>query len=827
MTVARRATWILVAGLLGLSTPRPAAAEQRPASKGASPSGVSLLRWENSHWNMADRYSRLQLVVTRQAPSGARRDVTIEVRYEVSPAGIVEVDGAGRVHPLRAGRARITAIDAAGGRVSHEVTVQSFTDEPPGFDDRIMPILTKYHCNTCHGKPGGRNGFRLSLFGFDPDADFEALVKQGRGRRILPAAPERSLVLRKATQSVPHGGGFRFAVDSHAYRVVRDWIAGGTPRGAKRQVTVTRIEVLPAHRVLAPTGRQQLCVVAHFSDGTAADVTHHAVYRTNGSSMAEVDEHGVVTAQGHRGEFAIVALYGGQVGVFRGSIPFGHVVDQLPEPRNLIDEAVFAQWRALGIPPSPRCDDATFLRRVTIDLAGRLPTLEEIREFLADSSDDKRDRCIDRLLDSTDYADYFANKWVLLLRNYQGGPESARGTYSFHRWIRDCFRENRPYDQFVRDIIAASGDVTQHPPANWYRELQDAETRVENMAQVFLGVRIQCARCHHHPFEKWSQNDYYSLAAFFSRTEKKRTLDGNPFYYEQRIYHKRGVAQYRNPTTGELLKPAGLGGPPLDIDPDDDPRQRLVDWMTEPDNPFFATVLVNRYWKHFFGRGIVDPEDDLRDTNPPSNPELLDHLRRHFIQSGYDLKGLIRLICQSQTYQRSFQAHEKNIDDTQCFSWFYPRRLNAEVLLDAVDDLLAAQTRFVPFPPGTRAVQLPDTTNQHEMLDLFGQPKAQTPCECERSQAGDLRQSLYMLTSSTILGKLSSPTGRAAMLAKDTKRPLAERLDEIYLRAYCRLPRPDERAVALDYLKRKQGSKKAFADLLWAVIKTKEFLYNH
>ncbi len=791
-----------------------------------STSTTATMRFDNTHRQIADRYGRLQLVVTQQQPSGGTSDVTGKVAYEASPAGIVSIDAEGSVTPLASGKVMITARDSTGRQAVTEVAVGDFTSEPPGFDDRIMPILTKYNCNTCHGKPGGRNGFRLSLFGFDPPADHVAFVKESRGRRVLHAVPEQSLMLRKATQTVPHGGGMRFETDSHAYRTVRDWIAGGTPRGTRTDVSVDRVELLPKHRVLEPTCRQQLCVVAHFSDGTTADVTHLAVYRANGT-MAEVDAQGVVTTQDRRGEFAIVALYGGQADVFRGAIPFGHSVAKLPEPRNFVDQAVFAKWRSLGIPPSDACDDSTFLRRVTIDLAGRLPNVEETRDFLGDQDADKRDRCIDRLLDSTDHADYFANKWMLLLRNYQGGPESARGTYSFHHWIRDSLRENKPYDQFVREIITAAGDVTQHPPANWFRELRDVESRVENMSQVFLGVRITCARCHHHPFEKWSQSDYYSLAAFFVRTEKKRTLEGNPHYYEQRIYHKRGLATYKHPLTGAILKPAGLGGEPLEIDPDDDPRFQLADWMADEKNPFFATVLVNRYWKHFFGRGVVEPEDDLRDTNPPSNPELLAGLRRRFIESGYDMKGLLRSICRSRTYQLSFQANAKNIDDSQCFSWFYPRRVNAEVLLDSMDDLLAANTQFRSMPPGMRAVQLPDTTGQHEMLELFGQPKAQTPCECERSQAGDLRQSLYMLTSPTILTKLSSSTGRAANLAKDQNRSLDELVDEIYLRAFCREPRPQERAIAVAHLREHGDRKKALENLLWSIVKTKEFLYNH
>ncbi|QDU50647.1 DUF1549 and DUF1553 domain-containing protein [Gimesia panareensis] len=808
-----------------------AAEKTAAASTLPSSSEMQELQFEHAQQTLADRYSRLQLQVVGIDERGRKSDQTRKVTFQATPADKVSIDERGRVTPLAGGQVTITARAVSGKTAQTRITVHELTDTAPGFKDRVMPLLSKYSCNTCHGKPRGQNGFELSLFGSDAAKDYNFIVKQSRGRRISQALPAESLLLRKATSSIPHGGGKRFAVGSVAWQTMHDWIQGGAPVGSQSDFKVAKIEVLPSERVMTLEGEQQLSVIAHYTNGMVEDVTHLAIYHTNEDSMVEIDESGLVKAQDRQGEFAIVVVYGGQVGAFRGIIPFGYPVEEQQKSNNPIDKAVLAKLDRLGIPPSPRCSDETFLRRVTIDLAGRLPSLEETNAFKADQSSDKRNRKIDELLDSPEYADYFASKWIHLLRNARSAPEHRRGTFSFHHWIRESFRQNKPYDKFVRDILTASGDVTQHPPATWYREVSKMEDQVENMSQIFLGVRITCARCHHHPFEKWSQQDYYQLAAFFSQVDRKISVDGNPTYFEERIFHKRGVAQVKHPATGENLKPAGLGAEPLTIPADDDPRHKLVDWMVDPQNPYFSTVLVNRYWKHFFGKGIVDPEDDLRETNPPSNPELLESLRQEFIASGYDLKQLARLICQSDTYQRSVETNGYNLEDTQFFSRFYPRRMNAEVVLDAIDQLLGTNTSFTRLPPDMKAVQLPDSAKNfsNEFLQLFGRPKAQSACECERSQDGDLRQSLYLLTSADILQKLSSSKSRPAQLAKEKEKTEAQQITELYLRAFSRPPRADELKLATEHLQKNpyKNKAKAYEDLLWAIFNTKEFLYNH
>lgn len=808
------------------------AAEKLPVKSTAQAAKETQhLRFENVHNVLADRYSRLQLQVVAADEKGQQADQTQNVTFQAAPADKVSIDDNGRVTPLKSGTVTITAQQADGQTASTELTIKPLTEDVPGFADRIMPLLSKYSCNTCHGKPRGQNGFELSLFGSDAVKDYDSIVKQARGRRVAQAIPEQSLLLKKATSQVPHGGGERFAVDSVAYQTIHDWIRGGTPQGIQSEAMVSRIEVFPKERVLQTVGQQQLSVIAHYSNGFAEDVTHLAIYHSNEESMVNINDTGLVKAQDRQGEFAVVVVYGGQVGAFRGIIPFGYPVDNPHKSNNVIDKAVFAKLERLGIPPSPLCSDETFLRRVTIDLAGCLPSLEETKSFLADQSPKKRDQKIDQLLDSPEYADYFASKWIHLLRNARSAPEHRRGTFSFHHWIRESFRQNKSYDQFVREILTASGDVTQHPPAVWYREVSKMEDQVENMSQVFLGVRITCARCHHHPFEKWSQQDYYQLAAFFSQVDRKISVDGNPTYFEERIFHKRGIASVKHPATGETLKPAGLGAQAIDIPADDDPRHQLVNWMVDPQNPYFSTVLVNRYWKHFFGKGIVDAEDDLRETNPPSNPELLESLRQDFIKNGYDLKQLARLICQSKTYQLSVETNGYNLNDKQFFSRFYPRRMNAEIVLDSIDQLLGANTSFRTLPPQTKAVQLPDSSKNfsNEFLGLFGRPRAQSACECERSQDGDLRQSLYLLTSKDILQKLGASTSRPALLSKDKEHTAEQQIHELYLRAFSRPPRAEELKIATDHLKnhKYKTKSKAYEDLLWAIFNTKEFLYNH
>ena len=710
---------------------------------------------------------------------------------------------------------------------------------PLSFVNDIQPILTKASCNTgaCHAKAiTGQRGFRLSVLGFEPEEDYEAIVKAGKGRRVFPPAPEESLLITKGAAIVPHTGGKKIEPGSDAYKTLVRWIAEGMNYASPDEPKLADIAVEPDRLTMKTKAAQQLKVTARYSDGSSRDVTKLALYEANDRAMAEADGGGLVKTLDIPGNVAVMVRYAGRVSVCSVSIPLGAPVASLPAAKNFIDQHVFANLKAIGVPPSPICDDATFLRRVSLDIAGRLPTMEETKAFLTSKEPDKRDRAIESLLSSPDYADYFANKWTALLKNKRDENADITANFAFHAWMRDNLLADTPYDQIVRQVLASTGTIVSNPPVAWYKRVKEPNVQLEDVAQLFLGVRMQCAQCHHHPFERWSQAEYYHLAAFFSQVGRKPTATAG----EDLIFHKRGIAQAEHRKTRVMLKPAGLGEPELDIPPDDDPRLALVDWMSKKTNPFFAKSLVNRYWKHFFKRGLIEPEDDIRDTNPATNPELLDALAKYFTESGYDLKALVRTITQSHTYQLSSAPNEHNVVDRQAFSHFYPKRMTAEVLLDSIDTVTGSKSDFADLPPGTRAVSLPDNSynKASPFLKVFGRPEGASVCECERVQSASLAQSLHLMNAADVKAKLASSTGRAATLTKaEMSEP--QRIREIYLTAFSREPTADELRIAGAHLAKPrtdaQGKpldsqtarRQAYEDLLWAILNTKEFLYNH
>ncbi len=717
--------------------------------------------------------------------------------------------------------------------------VAAETESSVSFVNDVMPVLTKSGCNTgvCHAKAGGgQNGFQLSLLGFEPREDYESIVQEGRGRRLFLAAPERSLILMKGTAQTPHGGGVRLKKDSHGYATLLKWIQQGTPYTAANEPELVSVEVQPERGIVAMNAQQQLTATAKYSDGSTRDVTELALFESNDEAMASVSEKGLVTVSDIPGKVSVMLRYQAKAAVFSAAVPLGVAVNDLPEPNNFIDDYVFANLQEIGIPPSDVCDDATFIRRVSLDIAGRLPTPQETADFIASTEADKRNQVIEALLRSPNYADFFANKWTALLKNRRDDAADIITNFAFHAWIRDSLLANVPYDQLVRQLLAATGRVVSNPPVAWYKRVKDPKEQLEDVAQLFLGVRMQCAQCHHHPFERWSQDDYYSLAAFFSQVGRKPT----DTYGEDLIFHKRGLATAKNVKTGQELVPAAFGDDVGAIRPDEDPRLKLADWMSQPDNPFFAKSLVNRYWKHFMGRGLIEPEDDIRDTNPPTNPELLAALEERFIGSGYDLKDLVRAITQSKVYQLSATPNEHNLVDRQNYSRYYPRRLQAEVMLDAIDDLTGATTSFANLPAGTSAVGLPDNSynKSSQFLQVFGRPNGDSVCECERVQSSSLAQSLHLINSYDLKRKLSGATGRASKLAKE-KSADEERVRKLYLAAFSRMPTKEEIKISVDYLSEQVLNKSGqpvgkiasdqmnFQDLIWALINTKEFLFNH
>ena len=781
--------------------------------------------------------ANLQLVVY----NSDLQDMTREVVYTSAPDNLISISDSGKVIPLGNGDVTITATNDKGLTGKLDLVVERFeTPQPINFPNEIVPLFTKHGCNGggCHGKSEGQNGFKLSLLGFEPTEDFEYLVKESRGRRLFPAAPEHSLLLRKGAGDLPHGGGARFEHDSWDYKAIVRWMEQGMPYGSPDDPILEKISVFPDSRIVDPGGKQQLAVTAYYSDGSVRDITGIATYESNQKEMGEVDQNGLVTmSTGETGDMAVMIRYQEQVSVFQATIPLGIPIESFPIAKNVIDEKVFAKLKTLGLPTSEICDDSTFLRRTSLDIAGRLPTLEETDKYLNSDNPNKRSEWIDSLLSTTDYAEFFANKWSSILRNKRKADTYTRGTQAFHEWIRQSFHINKPYNQFVTELVTARGEISHNPATAWFRNVTDQKERLQDTAQVLLGVRLQCAECHHHPYEKWSQQDYYGFSAFFSRIGKKKTdMPG-----EEAVFHNVGLATAKHPKTGQNIKPTPLGGDELDILAEDDPRDDLASWITDEKNPFFAPMLVNRYWKHFFNRAIVEPEDDMRVTNPPTNPELLQALSNQFVSTGYDIKDLIRTICNSTTYQLSAIPNEHNAGDRQNYSRYYPKRLPAEVLLDSIDRMTGSPTSFAGQLPGTRAVALPDDSynSSSYFLTVFGRPEMDSACECERAQGASLAQTLHLLNSKNIQDKLSGAGGNAQKLTSQKERVNEDKITELYKLAFSRNPKDDEMKTAIGYIKKKteqiendankkeDSIKMAYEDLVWALLNTKEFLFNH
>ncbi|MBY0523295.1 MAG: DUF1553 domain-containing protein [Gemmataceae bacterium] len=791
-----------------------------------------------------------QLILTATLVNGGKlQDLTGDCKYEVADTKVVRVTTGGRVIPLANGTTEVTV--TFGDKVVKVPVSAELLDQnlPINFGNQITPIFTKLGCNSggCHGKASGQNGFKLSLLGFEPDVDYNALVKEARGRRLFPAAPEHSLLLLKATGIMAHAGGKRMEVGSDEYKLVRRWIAAGMPFGKESDPTVTKITMYPDQRVMTRQNKQQFAVYAHYSDGSIEDITRRAQYDSNDTEIAVVDTQGTVRTLDMSGEAAIMARYQGHVNTFRATVPLGVKVPEYKfEVKTSVDTHTLKKWQTLGLVPAELCNDETFIRRVYLDVMGTLPTPEQVKKFLADNDPTKRDKLIDALVETPEYSYYFAAKWADILRVKRGGNNNdgasrAKGTFGFHNWIREAVASDKPYDEFAREIIAATGDEINNPPSVWYKELTKDQAKfqpefVDNVAQVFMGLRLSCANCHHHPYEKWSQDDYWGIASFVGRTSFKNiTLPGlsaqNNARQRQFIYTRSGAdPTILIPRTTRKAVMHVLDGPPMTVSSDEDPRQKLVDWLVDTKNPFFARSVANRYWAHFFGRGIVDPIDDMRVTNPPTNPELLDALAKELTDNKYSLKHLVKVICKSRTYQLSSVPNEFNKQDKQAYARYYPKRMSAEVLFDAVCNVTNSPTLFAGLPQDKhapkRAIMLPDESFASYFLDVFGRPQRISSCECERVSEANLAQALHLLNSDEVNNKLSAANGRADLLAKDA-RPDGEKVEELFLWAFARKPTENDMKVALAHIEKHAKDKKiAYQDLLWSLINSKEFVFN-
>ena len=787
----------------------------------AQEAGAADLQVQPTKVQIGDAFSQVQVIVSLDG-----KDVTRTATYESANAQVARVDATGLVQPASAGQSQLT-IRAGGQSVQVPVEVTTFDRARQiDFVTEVEPLLTRYGCNAggCHGKATGQNGFKLSLFGFDGVFDHQAIATDARGRRISRSAARQSLMLLKATAQTPHGGGKRFAVESEPYKILMAWIESGAPASAPTVPRVQAIRIEPREALLAPEALQQLRVVATYSNGTERDVTRQADYASNLDVVARVDEQGLITANVHSGEAAIMARFMGQVAVFTAIRPHGSPLAAIPDfqPINEIDRLAVEKWKKLGILPSPVCDDPTFIRRITLDLCGRLPTIDETKTFLASTDANKRQQLIDRLLDSPDYAAFFAMRWGVILRNSQLAG-STKAAYAFHNWIKEMLGKNRPYSEFVRGIVAASGEWQDAPAINWYWQSRDDQlhTTTADTAQLFLGIRLQCARCHHHPYERWGQEDYYGLAGFYTRLGRKSFGEPPPYFSSPTV-----STGEKNPLTDKAPEPKYPDGEYAQFTSEDDPRHALVDWMVQENNPYFAKAYVNRMWGHFFGRGLVSEVDDMRATNPASNPEILEFLAKEFRSSGFDMKRAIRTMVSSQLYQLSSEPRPENAQDRQNFARYYARRLVAEVFLDTVDQACGTKSNFGNMSASARAVDLPHEGFSSTFLDTFDRPQRVSVCECERSAAATLGQVLLLANSDDIENKIADGNGRIKKLIDDKKTP-AEIVEEVYLAAYSRLPKDDERTSAVSYIDLASDKSKAAQDLLWAVLNSREFMYNH
>ncbi len=762
-------------------------------------------------------------------------DLTHAVRYTSADPKIAQVISPGRILAVADGQTTVT-IEHQGLKVTVPVQVTGIVEQPDfDFHQTILPVLSKHSCNagSCHAAQYGQGGLKLSVFGFDPAADFTALTRERQARRVNRLMPEESLLLLKPTMTISHGGGQRLEVGSIDYQILADWVTGPLSPPAKEPIKAVKLEVFPSDRLGQQNFRQQMQVVATMSDGRHRDVTAWAKYDSIDESIAGVSEQGLVSVFG-KGQTAVMVRYEGQADVMTVVVPYAQEAKLVGwENQNFVDELAARKFRELGIEPSGICDDATFVRRAYLDAIGTLPTVEEVKTFMASSEPDKRNDLIDRLLGLTgdpdkdiynnQYAAFWTQRWSDLIRT-TSAKLGEQGMWSLHNWIKQAFRDNWKFDRFVSELITAKGSIYMSGPANYFRVSSNSLDLAESTAQLFLGVRLQCAQCHHHPFEKYSQGDYYGFAAFFSRVGTKNSPEFGLFGRETVVMVKSS-GEVSHPRTRERMIPTPLDGEPVDHPLDR--RIPLAEWLTSTDNEFFAKNVVNRYVDFLLGRGLVEPVDDLRSTNPPSNAALLDALSADFVKSGYDLKQLIRTVMRSRLYQLEYRPSAENASAGRYFPFYQVKRLSAETLVDAIDYATGVPTKFKNLPLGTKAIELPDAEYPHFTLTTFGKPKRASVCECERGSDLTLAQILHTLNGDELTGKISNAAGRVAKLIEE-KRRHDEMVTELYLSTLSRLPTTEELSQTRAEGQAEDTLREAayYEDLIWALMNSKQFLFN-
>ena len=764
-------------------------------------------------------YQRLIVVATRD--DDVTLDVTTTAAVRVADPALVRLDGS-TLYPVADGETTL-GVEYQNLKASAKVTVKDAGgDRPVSFHLDVMPVLMRAGCNTggCHGAARGKDGFALSLFGFDPKGDYLRITREETVRRINLAVPESSLLVEKSVGAVAHTGGKRFDSDSSYNKTLLRWLEAGVPLDEGEPPTVSELQIFPPRAVIEGADTtQQFLARAIYSDGTDRDVTDLAVFLTSNDNSAAIDPDGLVTA-GARGEAFVMARFethtvGSQVLVLPQDVPYTPPA----VTGNYIDQLVGDKLLKLRILPSEVCSDEEFLRRVTIDIAGMLPTEEEYHEFLADPAEDKRAKRIDQLLDRKEFSEIWAMKWSEWLMVKSSLNVSYKSIFLYSNWLTDKIARNVPLDQMVRELLSATGGTFTSPATNFYQVERNTLQTSENVAQVFMGFRTQCAQCHNHPFDRWTMDDYYSFAAFFAQIGRKQGED-----YRETIVFNSGGGEVNHPLGNRPMPPKFLGGDQPDVQ-GKDRRVVLAEWLTAPDNPYFAPNVANRVWAHFFGRGIVEPVDDVRISNPPSNPELLAALGTKLVEYQYDFKQLVRDICNSQAYQRSFIRNASNETDESNFAHASVRRIPAEMMLDCLNQVTQTREKFQGLPLGARAIQIADGGTTTYFLNTFGRAKRETVCACEATTDPTLSQALHMLNGESVHGKIAQ--GGVVKKLLDQGQTAEQVLESLYIRSLSRKPTDDEREKLLAIVAAAENPQAGLEDVFWAVLNSREFVFNH
>lgn len=777
--------------------------------------------------NLETARDRQSFIVQVTQPDGITRDVTDQAEVRFAQDGLVTRDN----NVLRAVADGSTdmIVSFAGQSVKIPVKVsQAKAERPISFKLDVMPVFMRAGCNSggCHGAARGKDGFRLSLFGFDPEGDHYRLTRELNGRRINLAIPQDSLLLDKATGKVPHTGGQKINDGDEYFQTIVRWLEADAPLDPPTVATPVGIEVYPPSAVLDGAGEKQRVIVrAKYSDGSDRDVTSLTLFLTNNENSGKItpDGDGTVTA-GERGEAFIMARFH----TYTIGVPFIILPKGLkftappPSQANYIDELVNAKLQKLRIEPSPLCSDEVFVRRVYLDICGVLPTPEEYARFMVSTLPNKREILVDELLERKEFSELWVLKWseLLQIRSSDANNVSKKAMLLYYNWLQDKIARNIPTDVWVKELLAANGGTFQNPATNYYQLERDVLKIAENVAQVFMGMRIQCAQCHNHPFDRWTMDDYYGFVSFFTQIGRKQGADPREL-----VIFNTGGGEYNHPVHGRPMKPKFLGGAEPDV-AGKDRRAVLANWLASPENPYFAKNLANIVWAHFLGRGIIDEVDDVRISNPASNQELLDELGKRFTNYRYDFKKLVRDICTSHTYQRSTQPNPSNEGDTRNFARAMVRRIRAETMLDIISQATATKNKFPGLPQGARAVQIADGSVTNYFLTTFGRPTRETVCSCEVRLEPTLSQSLHLMNGDTVGPKIVQG-GLIQQMLQVEKRPPAYIIEYLYIRALSRPPRPEEMERLLSTIDQAKDKKQVLEDLFWALLNSREFMFNH